>query len=378
MSRERAGAFFSGGSDNDGRQQEYSLARATLAGDGCEARRLLMDRGLYIAPDPMARKLLNAFLLQVKSANRVRAAQRGGWHGSKFVLPATCIGSDELETFVLQGGTQDHAFRQAGTLDGWKATSRGTRSAIAAWPLRFRQRLLRRCWSYARRKVVLSILAVSPRSPKRRICMLQAASGAAAISTAIHAPGEQRQTGSRASLQHTATHSCASMSFRRWPPKKQARWPICWQTVKANRGARATVLPAGRPDGGSWFFPLARSAWPTRSQKMVVVDRPPASRSALSMFLPTRERASGCSSNCMIFRQRRRSRGICTARASGTTAWPAATTSPPSFLGSSKFGKRRMTPSGNSVKNTAQRERTVRWNGLPRGSALSPPGARSP
>jgi uncharacterized protein (DUF927 family) len=105
--------------DNDGRDQELALARATLAGDGCEARRLLMDRGLFIAPDPFARKLLNAFLLQVRSANRVRATQRGGWHSGKFVLPDACFSVDESETYVLQGGTQDHAFRQLGTLDNW-------------------------------------------------------------------------------------------------------------------------------------------------------------------------------------------------------------------------------------------------------------------
>ena len=36
--------------DHDGRDHQYALPRASLAGDGVEARRMLLDGGLYIAP----------------------------------------------------------------------------------------------------------------------------------------------------------------------------------------------------------------------------------------------------------------------------------------------------------------------------------------
>lgn len=53
--------------DHDGREHRLALPRASLAGDGSEARRLLMDGGFYISPTQKGRSLFNSFLLQVKS-----------------------------------------------------------------------------------------------------------------------------------------------------------------------------------------------------------------------------------------------------------------------------------------------------------------------
>ena len=49
--------------DHDGRDHQFALPRSTLAGDGSEARRILMDGGFYIAPSQTARGLFNSFLL---------------------------------------------------------------------------------------------------------------------------------------------------------------------------------------------------------------------------------------------------------------------------------------------------------------------------
>jgi putative DNA primase/helicase len=107
--------------DHDGRDHRFALPRASLAGDGSEARRLLMDGGFFIAPSQTARGLFNSFLLQVKSPNRARATQRVGWHSNSFVLPDDCFGADERDTLLLQSATaHEHSFRQAGTLVSWQ------------------------------------------------------------------------------------------------------------------------------------------------------------------------------------------------------------------------------------------------------------------
>jgi putative DNA primase/helicase len=97
------------------------LPRSTLAGDGSEARRILMDGGFFIAPSQAARSLFNSFLLQVRSPNRARATQRVGWHSNSFVLPDDCFGADERDTLLLQSATaHEHSFRQSGNLESWQ------------------------------------------------------------------------------------------------------------------------------------------------------------------------------------------------------------------------------------------------------------------
>lgn len=106
--------------DHDDREHRLALPRASLAGDGSEARRMLMDGGFYISPTQKGRGLFNSFLLQVKSPSRARATNRVGWHGNSFVLPDDYFG-DERDVLLLQSATaHEHAFRQAGTLESWQ------------------------------------------------------------------------------------------------------------------------------------------------------------------------------------------------------------------------------------------------------------------
>jgi hypothetical protein len=106
--------------DPDGRDHSYVLQRELLAGDGLEARKVLTGQGFYIAPNPGARAKFNAFLLQVKSPNRALSTESVGWNGDAFVLPDECIGGNTGETLLLQNATQDHPFKQSGTLEEWQ------------------------------------------------------------------------------------------------------------------------------------------------------------------------------------------------------------------------------------------------------------------
>lgn len=106
--------------DHDGRAHDLALPRASLAGDGADARRMLLDGGLYVTPSRKGRERLTAFLTSVCSPARVTATNRIGWHQNTFVLPDACIGLGS-ERLMLQGtGAVEHAFRRRGTLAEWR------------------------------------------------------------------------------------------------------------------------------------------------------------------------------------------------------------------------------------------------------------------
>src|SRR6202007_585900 len=107
---------------NDRRRHRLALPRSMLAGDGADARRALLDGGLYVAPTRGARERLTAFLTAVRSPGRMTATSRIGWHGSAFVLPDQCFGISQGEELLLQGpGALEPAFRERGTLQDWQS-----------------------------------------------------------------------------------------------------------------------------------------------------------------------------------------------------------------------------------------------------------------
>jgi len=107
--------------DHDGRQHRLPIPRASLAGDGADARRLLMDGGLHVSTARGAREKFNSFLGQVRSPNRVTATNRVGWHRSSFVLPDRTLGRTDREDMLLQTTSPvEHAFRTKGSLEDWK------------------------------------------------------------------------------------------------------------------------------------------------------------------------------------------------------------------------------------------------------------------
>jgi putative DNA primase/helicase len=106
--------------DHDGRDHEVALPRAMLAGDGAEARRLLIDGGLFVAPGRKPRELLNAFLMSVRASGRARATNRVGWYNDAFVFPDGTCGSTGDERLLLQDATAtEHAFNVNGSLKDW-------------------------------------------------------------------------------------------------------------------------------------------------------------------------------------------------------------------------------------------------------------------
>jgi putative DNA primase/helicase len=107
--------------DDDGRDYRFALPREMLAGDGADARRVLMKQGFFIGASQKARMLFNTFLLEVKSPNRARATEHIGWHDGAYVLPDTSYGGDPRETLLLQSATaHEHSFRQSGSLEDWQ------------------------------------------------------------------------------------------------------------------------------------------------------------------------------------------------------------------------------------------------------------------
>lgn len=111
--------------DRDGNEHLWAMPAELLASDGQELRRGLLSRGAILRPGQAARlALLNYFVLTEPEA-RARCVDRIGWHGRRFVLPDETITSedDDAERVILQTGAPlDHAFRQAGTLEGWQET----------------------------------------------------------------------------------------------------------------------------------------------------------------------------------------------------------------------------------------------------------------
>ena len=139
-----------GWSDHDGRPHEFALPRAALAGDATEARKVLLDGGLYVTPSRKGRDLLTAFLASVRSSNRARATRRVGWHGGAFVLPNRCFGCTPGDRLLLQGtGAVDHAFKERGTLEEWKQQvaryARGNSRLLLATSVAFAAPLVELC-----------------------------------------------------------------------------------------------------------------------------------------------------------------------------------------------------------------------------------------
>jgi uncharacterized protein (DUF927 family) len=114
-------------SDHDGLPHRYALPRAALAGDGAEARRILMDGGLSIASKKSSRDGLTEYLTSVRTDRRARAVRRCGWHdapdgrGPVYVLPDRTIGKSGREEVLLQvEGGPIPALACSGTAAEWR------------------------------------------------------------------------------------------------------------------------------------------------------------------------------------------------------------------------------------------------------------------
>lgn len=97
------------------------LERASLAGDGKEAIRQLLDAGLRFTQTDGAQRMLLRYLASVEVEKSILLAEKPGWYGETvYVTPCGNIPAENDE--VIYGGPEnlDLDFNQAGTLHEWQ------------------------------------------------------------------------------------------------------------------------------------------------------------------------------------------------------------------------------------------------------------------
>ncbi|MCC6380132.1 MAG: DUF927 domain-containing protein [Burkholderiales bacterium] len=107
--------------DPDGTRKTIALPARLLQGDGTELRARLADEGLPLAVGP-ARNRLAQYIATRGPSRRVRVVETVGWHGDAFVLQVKSYGpgADDLH-YQSADERPRNFFRQAGTLDAWRA-----------------------------------------------------------------------------------------------------------------------------------------------------------------------------------------------------------------------------------------------------------------
>ncbi len=108
--------------DRDRHAHEVVVPRELALGDGAELTRILLRQGLWVAPDESRRRKLVGYLATVQVPGRARLADRVGWHGPAFLLPDGTFGDPERDETLHLVQKPEHAFRQEGTLEAWKAS----------------------------------------------------------------------------------------------------------------------------------------------------------------------------------------------------------------------------------------------------------------
>lgn len=98
-----------------GKWKKWAMPMSMLAGDGSEARGVLLSEGLVFDLNDR-NAILRYVAAQIPSA-RMRAASVTGWNRDAFVLPHTVIGADDI-WFQASGRTAPYA--TAGTFEGWQ------------------------------------------------------------------------------------------------------------------------------------------------------------------------------------------------------------------------------------------------------------------
>ncbi|WP_144142645.1 DUF927 domain-containing protein [Paraburkholderia sp. BCC1884] len=98
-----------------GKWKKWAMPMSMLAGDGSEARGVLLSEGLVF--DLNDRNAILRYVAAQIPSVRMRAASVTGWNRDAFVLPHTVIGADDI-WFQASGRTAPYA--TAGSFDDWK------------------------------------------------------------------------------------------------------------------------------------------------------------------------------------------------------------------------------------------------------------------
>jgi len=107
--------------DPAGRQHEWAMPRAMLAGRKATVWETLTDGGLFIAASEKARNRLADFLNLCRPNVRAIAVERTGWHDGLFVMPGRAYGGDRAQLAVYQGAPLPKGFAASrGTFEAWQ------------------------------------------------------------------------------------------------------------------------------------------------------------------------------------------------------------------------------------------------------------------
>jgi putative DNA primase/helicase len=107
--------------DPAGRQHEWAMPKAMLAGRKATVWEMLSDGGLFIAASEKARNRLADFLNLCRPNARAIAVDRTGWHDGLFVMPGRAYGANQTELAVYQGAPLPKGLMASrGTLEGWQ------------------------------------------------------------------------------------------------------------------------------------------------------------------------------------------------------------------------------------------------------------------
>lgn len=98
-----------------GRWKKWAMPMSMLAGDGSDARAVLLSEGLVY--DLNDRNAVLRYIAGQHPKESMRAAGVTGWHDDAFVLPDAAIGADDI-WFQASGRVAPYA--TAGTFDGWR------------------------------------------------------------------------------------------------------------------------------------------------------------------------------------------------------------------------------------------------------------------
>lgn len=100
-------------------EHQWAVPCKLLAGDGREIFERLLDEGLEISPNRLARNRLLEYIQSVQPNKKALSLSRIGWHNESFAFPDMIY--PQGQNMILQSEHNNHNhFNQAGTLEEWQ------------------------------------------------------------------------------------------------------------------------------------------------------------------------------------------------------------------------------------------------------------------
>ncbi|MGP4963808.1 DUF927 domain-containing protein [Psychrobacter celer] len=107
--------------DADSVLHKWAMPMQLLQADTREYRRELASFGLIISTNSKQRSLLDAYIQNYPIYQRGLCVDNLGWHGDKYVLPATTLGADDGQLIVYQAANAiNSTLTQRGTHAQWR------------------------------------------------------------------------------------------------------------------------------------------------------------------------------------------------------------------------------------------------------------------